>query len=124
MITLGCDIIAMHAGGIMHTHDAATALHHRFELSKVLRRVGQAVRREKVTDEDDARSCFTLGLVRPTFDEVCFHARQVRHVLKAMLHQPTTCRNLVRTRWMRAWPNNDSARGGLPGRETLRRIAL
>ena len=101
MIAVGFHIFTQQTGGVMHTDDAAAALHHLIQLREILLGVGQAVGRKGVADKNDGVRGGAHGFVLgPFVEQIHLHARQVGHVLEAMFQQAPAGRHFVRARRM------------------------
>jgi hypothetical protein len=81
VIAVAGNIFATQTRRIMHADDATTALHHQFEISKLLLSIFKAIGWEGVADKYDGRGRLTKLLAGPLVDNVCHHDRHVGHSL-------------------------------------------
>lgn len=117
MVAVRRHVVPEQAGGVMHADDPAAPPHHRIEVGEVAFRIGQAVRRERVADEDDAAGQSALRLIGPPLDDVGPHVGHISRVLEAVLQEPASGRNLVGAGGMIAGADHDEDPGGVCSRQ-------
>ncbi len=96
VITIGADVGAEDAGGVMDADDAAASVHHEFQIVQFLLCFAHAMGWERVAGEDDGVCGLTQCFAGPFGNDGGFDVLHVVGMFEAMSHQPGAGDDFVR----------------------------